>query len=88
MSKLEDYRKKIDSIDEELIKLLSLRFKITRKVGEYKRENNLPAEDIKREERIREKREDMAKLLEIDTSLLNDIFSLIIKRVKEEHRND
>lgn len=43
------YRKQIDEIDEQLVKLLADRFKVTQKVGEYKKLNNLRAVDPDRE---------------------------------------
>ena len=37
MSKLDDYRKEIDSIDKELIALFERRMDVAKKVGEYKK---------------------------------------------------
>ena len=37
---LGEHRKRIDQLDEQLIRLLAERFEITKAVGEYKAENN------------------------------------------------
>lgn len=46
---MEEYRKEINSIDEELVKLLERRFNVVLKIGKYKKEHDLPVYDEKRE---------------------------------------
>ncbi|OQA49078.1 MAG: P-protein [Firmicutes bacterium ADurb.Bin300] len=46
---LQDYRKQIDEIDEELVKLFCSRMEVAAKIGEFKKENNIPILDYKRE---------------------------------------
>jgi chorismate mutase len=41
MNELENYRKNIDELDKNLIEILAKRFEIVKKVGEYKKENNI-----------------------------------------------
>lgn len=55
MSKLEEYRKEIDSIDKEMIALFERRMDVARKVGEYKKENNMEILNSKREAEVIEK---------------------------------
>ena len=55
MGSLEDYRKEIDSIDKELIALFEKRMNVAIKVGEYKKDRNLPIFNAKREEEVIEK---------------------------------
>ena len=61
-SPLAKYRASIDNIDAAIIHLLAERFKITRKVGEYKATHDLPPADPARESqqiaRLREKLRD------------------------------
>lgn len=52
MGNLEDYRKEIDSIDRELIALFEKRMNVAIKVGQYKKEKNLPVFNGKREEEV------------------------------------
>lgn len=49
---LEKYRKEINQIDKELITLLEKRFTVTKAVGEYKKENNVPVLNQNRENEI------------------------------------
>ena len=46
---ISDYRKEIDMIDNELVKLFERRLEVVTKVGEYKKENNLPILNESRE---------------------------------------
>ena len=39
---LQDYRKEIDAIDDELVRLFGQRMDIAAKIADYKKENNLP----------------------------------------------
>lgn len=55
MSKLEEYRKQIDKIDEELVQLFEERMNTARKISEYKKEHNLPILNKAREEEVLEK---------------------------------
>ncbi|MBQ0110513.1 MAG: chorismate mutase [Oscillospiraceae bacterium] len=49
---LEELRKEIDLTDREIIKLLSNRFELAEKIGEYKQKNGIPVCDTLREEQI------------------------------------
>ena len=55
MSELDDYRKKIDEIDEKITKLFEERMNTVMKVGEYKKANNLPVLNKSREEEVLKK---------------------------------
>lgn len=59
MGNLEDYRREIDSIDRELISLFEKRMNVVIKVGEYKKERNLPIFNAKREAEVVEKNIDL-----------------------------
>jgi len=48
-------RESIDKIDDELVKLFEERMKMSAEIAQYKRENNLPVYDEKREQEIIEK---------------------------------
>ena len=44
-----DYRKQIDRIDEQLVKLFAERMEVAGRLAEYKKENSLPVLDVRRE---------------------------------------
>ena len=52
MDKLGLYRKKIDSIDKNIVRLLEARFRLAWAIGAHKRKNNLAIKDKKRESSI------------------------------------
>lgn len=55
MDNLEKYRKRINYIDDKLLKLIEERLEIAAKIGRYKLENNKPVLDIKREQTLLKK---------------------------------
>ena len=55
MNKLEEAREIINNVDKEMINLFISRMKASKLVAEYKKENNLPILDQKREDLIIEK---------------------------------
>ncbi|MGB9728299.1 MAG: chorismate mutase [Thermoprotei archaeon] len=48
-------RKQIDTIDDEIIKLLNKRMQLCKEIGEIKRMRSIPIEDCKRENEILQK---------------------------------
>lgn len=52
MENLETFRKEIDEIDKQLAVLIEKRLEIVTKVGAYKKENNIPIQDIKRDKEV------------------------------------
>lgn len=55
MTELEQYRKDIDAIDQELTRLFELRLNTVLKVGDYKKQHDLPVLDASREQAVIEK---------------------------------
>jgi chorismate mutase len=55
MSGLEPFRERLDEIDEQVIFLLSERFKVCRDIAEHKRENEIPMMQPGRVEVVRER---------------------------------
>lgn len=67
MTELDLLRIKITEIDKEMINILKKRIEISKKIGEFKKNNNLPIFDPKRESEIIE-------LFTKDEKLENKIF--------------
>lgn len=55
MNELDNYRQEIDAIDQELTRLFEQRLETVLKVGEYKKEHQLPVLDAGREQKVIEK---------------------------------
>ncbi len=52
MGKLKSYRKKIDSIDKDIVRLLANRFELAKQIGSYKKKNKISLIDKKRERQV------------------------------------
>lgn len=55
MYELDNYRQQIDDIDEELIRLLDRRMRLSNEIGIIKKKHNLVITNEKREEEIKQK---------------------------------
>ena len=52
---LNELRKQIDKVDKQMAELFEERMNLVKKVGEYKKEHNLPILDKERENLVKEK---------------------------------
>ncbi|MES5869037.1 chorismate mutase [Bacillus cereus group sp. RP32] len=78
MSQLNHYRKKIDEIDSELLKILSERFELVRQVGILKKNETIDIMQPNRMQEIFETRKVLGKDLGLDTTFIKPLFDLII----------
>ena len=76
MDKLEELRLQINDIDKSLAELFEKRMKLAKEIGEYKKENNLPILDKKREEEVI-----LKNLSYIKTNELKEYYEKFIKEV-------
>jgi chorismate mutase len=83
--KLLEYRNSIDNIDAALIHILSERFKVTQKVGRYKKENNLPPADKAREAVQINRLRQMAEDAHLDPDFSEKFINFIIEEVIRNH---
>ncbi|MFA6754189.1 MAG: chorismate mutase, partial [Candidatus Paceibacterota bacterium] len=79
-------RKEIDKCDRELINILSLRFKIGKRIGEYKRKNKMNREDKKREKEILLIRKKWGNKKGLDSFFIERFFNNIFKEIKKNHK--
>ena len=75
---MDNYRKIIDNIDEQIMKLLEERLLLVKDVGLYKRQNNIPVLDQKREQLIFDKIDDRSVFSGNFTVVFKLILSLVI----------
>lgn len=78
-------RKELDVVDREIVTLLGKRFKLTRKVGEYKAKYDLPAKDPVREREVYADRRAWAKKAGLDENFAEKLFAFIIAAVRQKH---
>lgn len=86
-TELEALRYQITEIDNEILEALESRMRLAEDIAEFKKENNMPIEDIQREEQIIKGRQLHTSLNE---QFIENLFQLIFKeskRIQEEYDN-
>lgn len=83
---MEEFRNKIDQIDEMIMSLLINRYIVVKEIGEYKKVNNIPVLDKNREEEIYEKIDDRY-LLEENRDFLKKIYKKMMEETKNVQKN-
>jgi chorismate mutase/prephenate dehydrogenase len=84
---LTEIRKELDKLDNSILELLSKRMALIPSVAEYKKQNNLPRYQPQREKEIIENRRKLAKELNINPNLAENIARAIIEdahRIEKE----
>ncbi|MBS4764572.1 MAG: chorismate mutase [Brachyspira sp.] len=79
MEKLKKLRDEIDDIDKQIVELIEKRMKVSVKVGELKKENNIPVFDAEREKELIEEKIKLLKnkdLSNLIITIYNDIMSV------------
>lgn len=82
---LAGFRSSIDNIDAALIHILAERFRITKAVGAYKAENQLPASDPSREDRQIARLRKLAEDAQLDPEFSEKFLRFIIQEVIRHH---
>ncbi|MBR5398717.1 MAG: bifunctional 3-deoxy-7-phosphoheptulonate synthase/chorismate mutase type II [Bacteroidales bacterium] len=86
---LESLRSQIDSLDASIMKILGERMEVSRKIGEYKQEHNMPVLQSQRYSEIVENRSDLAEAAGLDRDFAKSLMELIHKesvRLQLSHR--
>jgi len=83
--KLQAYRESIDNIDASLVFMLAERFKITKAVGFYKKEHDLPPADPGREQDQVARLRELAKSANLDPEFSEKFLQFIIREVIQHH---
>lgn len=81
---LKTTRKEIDEIDTKILALLVQRLELCKKLGEYKRNNNLPIQNKEREKQVLKQRTQKFKELGFDDEkFVQELFELIMKKSRK-----
>jgi chorismate mutase len=70
-------REQIDQLDDEIMTKMASRMKISEKIGQYKKENNVTILQVNRWEEIVKTRASMAKAMGLDEGFMRDFLRLI-----------
>ena len=87
---LESFRSRIDSLDESLFRILSERMEVSRRIGQYKQQRNMPVLQSKRYSEIVENRSDLAESIGLDRDFAKSLMEIIHKesvKVQLDQRN-
>ncbi len=76
-NQLDVLRNRIDSIDSELLEILSSRVAIVKQIGQYKRDHNVTALQINRWSQLMGSRVELGKKLEMNETFVKILFQLI-----------
>jgi chorismate mutase len=80
--RVEELRRRVNEVDDQLVRILNERARIVQELGKYKQESGVALFDPRREEEILRR---VAKINEgpiYDTSM-RDIFELIMHRIRD-----
>ncbi|MCB1085328.1 MAG: chorismate mutase [Chlamydiia bacterium] len=81
---LEDLRKEIDRLNQEIIFLLSKRKEVTLKIAQVKKEQDLPILDEEREKKQRLRIETLARKQGLNPQVIATLFEDFITYCREE----
>ena len=79
-------RKQIDKIDSQLLRLISKRMKVAKKIGIYKKKNNMKVVDLQRERKVLDKISQKARKLRVDPHLSRKLFKLMILESRKQQK--
>ena len=79
---LEEMRKKIDDVDEKIVKLIAQRIKQSQAIGDEKQKKNKPIEDADREKKVLAHIEALAREEKLDEREILSIYRQIMKTSK------
>lgn len=77
---LSELRRQIDGIDEQLLELLAKRMRVSREIGVYKKEHNMPILQSPRYSELLEKRSYMGSQMDLNPEFIKEM----LKEVHEE----
>jgi chorismate mutase len=76
---LEDVRKEISEIDEEMLRLIARRMELAGRVLEEKRKTGMPISDDRQNRLVLKRAMERATELNVDTAWVKEIFSILIR---------
>jgi chorismate mutase len=81
--KIEEIRKHVDDIDENIIALLNQRKQLVMEIGTEKKSGNKPIVDLRREKQVISKLRRQAKENGLDEDFIESLFKIIIKNSRQ-----
>jgi chorismate mutase len=86
MKKLEDVRAEIETIDQEIIKLIAKRTELAKDVLEAKKLNKMPINDENRNQEVMERVANISTECGLDAGEVKNVFKILIKMsIERQH---
>jgi chorismate mutase-like protein len=79
MDKLSEFRRRVNSLDENLLELLGKRFDICREVARYKRAERIPMMQSARVQEVKERCAQLGIKRRLDPGFVTKLYTLIIE---------
>lgn len=76
-NKLEELRKVINNVDDEILQVMSTRMSVAKQIGEYKRDNQVTILQIKRWEEILKSRLKNGEMMGLSQEFIKELYQLI-----------
>jgi chorismate mutase len=84
---IKSVRKEIDSIDDEIISLLSKRKGMSQKIAEIKKQSDKPILDQSREQQVMKRLKKLSKEKGLDENFIISLYNIILKNSRDEQKN-
>lgn len=84
---IEEARKEIDKIDDDMIELLAKRKDLIKKIALIKKGLNKSVIDEEREQEIMERLKKISKEKGLDENFISSIYEIIVKNSRDEQDN-
>ncbi len=78
MEELKQLRKQVDSVDKQLLQLLSQRVQVCRSIGSIKKRQGLPVQDSRREQEVYQQVKAKAAQLGLNPAQIEAIYREIV----------
>ena len=88
MNEIEQLRRQISEIDAQLIELLALRQSVARKIGDFKKQSNLPVLDTTREALLREYHQQLSEQHQLAPQMVCKVFDILIEESRKVQKDE
>ena len=84
---LEDYRKEIDRVNQEIVDAVSRRMNVVEEIGQYKKHHGMNVVDESREEEVKQQFEKLFRKEELPEEKGRELAELLIEIATEKQRD-
>ena len=88
MQHIEELRLQITEVDAKIIELIAARRDVVRKIGEYKRQHNLPVFDPTREALLKELHDTVCMEHDLSPDMVANVFEVLIDESRKVQKNE